>query len=183
MILLFIAPAITMKLLSEEHKQGTFQLHYTSPIRISEITIGKFLGAIGFAAVMLAVTLIYPVFMIILSSGEALPLGSIIGSYLGVLLSVGGYLAIGLFFSAMTENQIIALILGFLAALGLWLIYFWGQMSTGYFAELITYISIIDHFNSFSKGLIETKDLIYFFSFIGFFLFCTYLILESKRWR
>jgi len=183
-ILLFLAPAITMKLLSEEHKQQTIQLHYTSPVRIGELTLGKFLAAISFVSVMLGVTLIYPLFMFMMSAeGEALPFGSIIGSYMGIFLAVGCYISIGLFFSACTENQIVALIVGFLVCLGFWLIYWGSQTATGVAADLFAYISIIDHFNSFSKGMVLSSDVIYFGSFISFWLFCTYLVLESKRWR
>jgi len=183
-ILLFLGPAITMKLLSEEQKQQTIQLHYTSPVRIGELTIGKFLSAISFVGIMLAVTFIYPIFMMMMTAeGSSIPFGSIIGSYMGLFLAVGCYISIGLFFSSLTENQIIALIVGFLVSLGFWLIYWGSQTTSGVLAEFFAYVSIIDHFNNFSKGLIESSDVIYFFSFIGFWLFCTYLVLESKRWR
>jgi len=179
-VLLFLVPAITMRLLAEEQRQQTIQLLYTSPVRVLEIALGKYFGGMSFALIMVGSTLIYPAVMFLMGNPPVAPMA---GSYMGLILVVGCYMAVGLFFSSVTENQIVAFVLGVLVNLGFWLVYWGSQTAEGPIGELLAYVSIIDHFNSFSKGVIDTSDLIYFGSFIGFWIFCTYLVLESKRWR
>lgn len=177
---LFLLPLITMRLFAEEKKSNTIQLLMTSPVTLTEIVLGKFLSAVLLVLVMLGLTLIYPI--VLFATGNP-DWGPIATSYLGTFLIMGCYLALGLLFSAMTEHQIVAAILGWGAALFFWLVSWAQQLAGPVWGELFGYLSLISHFNNFSQGLISTPDLFYYISFIGIGLFLTHRILDSYRWR
>jgi ABC-2 type transport system permease protein len=180
-VLLFLMPFITMRLFAEERKQHTIELLLTSPVTLTEVIFGKFLAALLLVAVMLALTVVYP--MALGWAGDP-DWGPIIGSYLGTLLLGGCYLAIGLFFSAMTENQIVAGSLTFATGLFFWLVSWAGQSAGAVWGEVLNYLSLVGHFtNSFASGVISTPDLFYYLSFIGIGLFLTHRVLDSYRWR
>ncbi len=181
-LLLFIAPAISMRLLSEELRSGTLESLMTCPVMDWEVVIGKWLAATGFFVVMLAPTL---VFVLILEIYAAPDYGPIFCGYLG-LLSVGClYLAAGLLASTFWSSQI----LSYLIALFFWLFY-WGltSMLPGYLggksAEYLYWLNISSRFsNDFAKGVLDTSTLIYFASGTIFFLIAAVKVLESRRWR
>lgn len=179
-IFLFLVPFITMRLFAEEKKLQTIQLLMTSPITLTEMVLGKFFSAFLLTATMLIITLVYPIILWIFGNPD---LGPILTSYLGTMLLVSCYVATGVFFSSMTENQIVAGALTFAAGLFMWLINWASQSAGPVFSDVLDYLSLIQHYNNFSQGIIDTSDLIFYFSFVGVFLFLTHRILDSYRWR
>jgi len=179
-VLLFIVPFITMRLFAEERKNNTIELLFTAPVKLSEIVFGKFLSALGFVCALLAMTLPYPVALHLATT----PDWSVIAmAYLGTLCLVGVYLSVGILCSALTENQIIAGALTFGIILFFWIIK-WASYNAGpVWGEFLGYLSIIDHFEDFSRGVFNTKDLVFYLSAIGGWLFLTYKALESYTWR
>ncbi|HLE01198.1 MAG TPA: ABC transporter permease [Bdellovibrionota bacterium] len=179
-VLLFLVPFITMRLFAEEKKLHTIELLMTSPVTLTEIIFGKFLSALMLVKVMLLVTLVYPVVLFMTGNPE---LGPIVTSYLGTILLCSCYLAIGLFFSALSENQIVAGALTFATGLFFWLIS-WATQSAGpVWSDILLHLSLINHYNNFGQGIINSTDVFYFLSFIGIGLFLTHRVLDSFRWR
>jgi ABC-2 type transport system permease protein len=179
-IFLFLVPFITMRLFAEEKKQHTIELLMTSPITLTEIVLGKFLSSFFLVFIMLSFTIVYPLVLFATGSPE---LGPIVTSYIGTLLLACCYLAIGILFSSVTENQIVAGALTFAAGLFFWLVS-WATQSAGpVWGEVLTYLSLISHYNNFGMGLLNTSDIIYYLSFTGVGLFLTHRVLDSYRWR
>lgn len=179
-IFLFLVPFITMRLFAEEKKSHTIELLMTSPVTLTEIILGKFLSSFLLIAIMLGLTIIYPIILVATGNPDV---GAIVGSYAGTLLLASCYLSIGILFSSVTENQIVAGALTFTGGLFFWLIS-WATQSAGpVLGDILTYLSLISHFNNFSQGLINTSDIVYYLSFIGIGLFLTHRVLDSYRWR
>jgi ABC-2 type transport system permease protein len=179
-LLLFLLPAMTMRTYSEERRSGTIELLLTSPVTDWQIILGKFVGALALYAVMLAVTLVHMAVLFIYGSPEIKP---ILTAYLGLLLLGGSFLSVGLFISTLTTNQIVAYVSTFAVFLMLWVISWLGSFSTGWLTDLTTYLSIIEHFDDFSKGVIDTTHVIYYLSLITFGLFLTAKSVDTERWR
>jgi len=179
-LLLFTLPMVTMRTYSEEKRSGTIELLLTSPITDFQIVLGKFFGAMALYAVMLAVTLFHIGVLFIYGSPEWKP---ILTSYIGLLLLGGCFIAVGLFISSLTKNQIVAGMVTFAVFLLLWIITWIGSFSGPTVDKLTTYLSIIDHFDDFGKGVVDTTHLIYYLSFITFGLFLTAKSVDSERWR
>ena len=179
-LLLFVLPAISMRTYAEERRSGTIELLLTSPVSDVQILLGKFLGALSLYATMLAVTFIHVGILFWYGSPEWKP---ILTSYLGLLLLGGSFLSVGLFISTLTTNQIVAYIVTFSVLLMLWVISWFGSISTGMVTDVTSYLSIVDHFDDFSKGVIDTTHLIYYLSMISFSLFLTAKSVDSERWR
>jgi ABC-2 type transport system permease protein len=179
-IFLFLVPFITMRLFAEERKQHTIELLMTSPITLTQIILGKFLSSFLLVAIMLGLTIVYPITLFLTGNPD---LGPIVTSYLGTLLLAGCYLSLGVLFSSVTENQIVAGALTFAAGLFFWLIS-WAQQAAGpVWSDILQYLSLIQHYNNFSQGMIDSSDVIFYFSFIGVGLFLTHRVLDSFRWR
>ena len=178
-ILLFVLPLVTMRTYSEEKRSGTIELLLTAPLTDLQIILGKFLGAMGLYAAMLAITLIHLVILFLSGSPEWKP---IVTAYLGFLLFGACFVSLGLFISSLSKNQIVAGTVTFAVFLFLWIISWIGSISPES-AKLTNYLSIIDHFDDFTKGVIDTSHLIYYLSFITFGLFLTAKSVESERWR
>ncbi len=179
-IFLFLVPFITMRLFAEEKKLHTIELLMTSPLTLAEIVLGKFLSSLFFVLVLLAITLVYPAILYLTGNPE---LGPIFTTYLGTTLLVCCYLSIGLLFSAMTENQIVAGSLTFAAGLFFWLISWASQSAGPVLSDVLNYLSLIGHYNNFSSGMLNTSDVLFYLSFIGIGLFLTHRVLDSYRWR
>ncbi len=179
-ILLFLAPFITMRLFAEEKKLQTIQLLMTAPLSLTEIIVGKFLSAFLLVATMMSLTIVYPIVLVIFGNPD---IGAIVTSYIGTLLLSSCYIATGVLFSAMTENQIVAGALTFAAGLFFWLINWASQSAGPVFSDFLDYLSLIQHYNNFSQGIIESTDVIFYLSFIGLGLFFTHRVLDSYRWR
>jgi len=178
-LVLFVLPAVTMRTYAEEKKTGTIELLLTSPLTDWEIILGKFLGAMGLYAAMLAVTTINIGLLFVYGKPEW---KSVLIVYLGLLLLGGAFISLGLFISSLTKNQIVAFVATFGVALMLWVIT-WFNFSGPPMSTITSYLSIIEQFDDFGKGVIDTSHLIYYVSFITFGLFLTAKSVESERWR
>jgi ABC-2 type transport system permease protein len=179
-LVLFLMPMVTMRTYSEEKRSGTIELLLTSPITDFQIILGKFLGAMSLYGVMLLVSLIHIALLFRFGNPEWKP---IVTFYLGLLLLGGCFISLGLFISSLTKNQIVAGMVTFAVFLLLWIIT-WVGSAWGPTAESITQrLSIIDPLDDFGKGVLDTKHLIYYLSFITFGLFLTAKSVDSERWR
>ncbi len=179
-IILFVMPMITMRTYSEEKRSGTIELLLTSPVTDVQIILGKFFGAMGLYVAMLAVTILYIAILFWFGNPEWRP---IVAGYLGLLLMGGCFIAVGLLISSLTKNQIVAGTLTFATFLMLWIINWIGESSGPTTREVLNYLSITEHFNDFARGVIDTKHVIYYLSFITFGLFLTAKSVDSERWR
>jgi len=179
-VFLFVLPMITMRTYSEEKRSGTIELLLTSPLTDFQIIMGKFLGAMAVYAVMLAVTLLHIGLLFMASKPEWIP---ILTTYIGLLLMGGCFIAVGLFISSLTKNQIVAVMVTFTVFLMLWVIN-WIASFTGPTAQtVLNYLSITDHLDDFTRGIIDTKHVVYYVSFILFGLFLTARAVDTERWR
>jgi ABC-2 type transport system permease protein len=179
-IMLLVFPLITMRTYAEEKRSGTMELLLTSPITDLEIILGKFLGALGLFAAMLAVTLLHMAVLFMFGNPEWKPIAT---GYLGLLLMGASFLALGLFISSLTRNQIVAGMITFSVFLLLWVIN-WVSSFVGPTAQTVLgYLSITEHFDDFAKGIIDTKHVVYYLSFIAMGLFLTMKAVDSERWR
>jgi ABC-2 type transport system permease protein len=179
-LVLFLMPMVTMRTYSEEKRSGTIELLLTSPLTDFQIILGKFLGAMALYGVMLAVTLIHVGILFVYGHPEWKP---IVAAYVGLLLLGGCFISVGLFISSLTKNQIVAGMVTFAVFLLLWIITWIGSFSGPTVDKLTQYLSIIDHFDDFQKGVLDTTHLIYYVSFITFGLFLTAKSVDSERWR
>ena len=179
-IILFVMPMITMRTYSEEKRSGTIELLLTSPITDWQIIVGKFLGALGLYAAMLLVTMLYMAILFIFGNPDWRPIAA---GYLGLLLMGGCFISVGLLISSLTKNQIVAGFLTFAVFLMLWVINWIGDSSGPTTRAIVTYISITEHLDDFARGVIDTKHVIYYLSFITFGLFLTAKSVDSERWR
>ena len=179
-LLLFVLPAMTMRTYSEEKRSGTIELLLTSPVTDWEIILGKFFGALSLYGVMLAVTLVHMAVLFVYGQPEWKPIAT---TYLGLLLLGGSFLSVGLFISTLTTNQIVAYISTFALFLMLWVISWLGSFSAGMFTDVTAYLSIIEHFDDFTKGVLDTTHIIYYVSLITLGLFLTAKSVDTERWR
>ena len=179
-LILFLMPMVTMRSYSEEKRSGTIELLLTSPITDFQIIMGKFLGAMALYGVMLGVTLIHIGILFVYGTPEWKP---IVTAYLGLLLMGGCFISVGLLISSLTKNQIVAGMATFAIFLLLWIINWIGSFSGPTVNAVTQYLSIVDQYDDFAKGVIDTSQLIYYISFIGFGLFLTARSVDSERWR
>jgi ABC-2 type transport system permease protein len=179
-IMLLIAPVLTMRLIAEEQRSGTIELMLTSPVRDVELVLGKFLGGLGLLVSMLVLTGFYPILLSMYGNPDR---GGIIGGYLGALLFGGAAIAIGLFTSSTTANQIVAAVLSFALLLILWVVDGVGGLVGGTVGAITNYVAVYTHFSDMTRGIIDTKDVIYFLSLIVGALFLATRSVESRRWR
>jgi gliding motility-associated transport system permease protein len=177
---LFFIPMITMRLFAEEKRSGTIELLTTSPIRDVEVIIGKWLAALALYACLLLVTAVNFLFLFKYGNPDWKPIG--IG-YLGLLLQAGSLLAIGTFISTLTKNQIIAGAVTFGVLLLLWVLEWVSGYETATWAKVLAYMSVITHFESFAKGVLDSKDAVFYVTVIFMGLFFTARSMESLRWR
>lgn len=179
-ILLFLIPMISMRLFAEENRQGTMELLMTSPVRDVEIVIGKWLGAMVMYASLLAVSILGVALLFSYGTPDWKPIGA---AYLGMLLQGGCLLAIGTFISTTTKNQIVAAGATFAVCLLLWVLDSVSQFQQAGWTKAIAYISVLSHLEPFLRGVIDTKDVIFYLTMIFLGLFLTTRSLESLRWR
>jgi ABC-2 type transport system permease protein len=179
-VLVFFVPAIAMRLWSEEMKLGTMELLMTFPVKDWEAVVAKFLAALAIVALAILLTLPLPISLGMLGKPDA---GPIIGGYLGALLLSAAYLAIGAWTSSTTSNQIVSFILAMLillvGSLGLdWI----RQFSPSWLASFLSYLSLRTHYDSISRGVVDVRDLVYYLSIAGFFLYLNTRSVESRKW-
>jgi ABC-2 type transport system permease protein len=179
-ILLFLVPLLTMRLLAEERRSGTSDLLFTYPLTDWVIILGKFGAALLVYLILLAFTVTFSVAFGFMTQVEW---GAIAAGYLGLVLLGGAFLALGLFASSLTENQIVAGVVAFALLLLFWVIGWVQELGGGALGKAAQFLSLLGHYEPFTKGVISTRDLVYMASFIYFFLFLTKRQLESRRWR
>jgi len=179
-ILLFVLPLVTMRIYSEEKRSGTIELLLTSPLTDVQIIIGKFLGAMTLYAAMLAITAIHV--GLLFSYGNPEWRVVVIG-YLGLLLMGGCFISVGLLISSMTKNQIVSGMITFAVFLMLWVINWPASFVGPNTQNILNYLSITEHFDDFTKGILDTKHLVYYFSVMAFGLFLTARSVDTERWK
>jgi ABC-2 type transport system permease protein len=179
LIFLFFVPAITMRLLAEEKKSGTLELLTTKPVRDGEIVLAKFFAAWTLLAAALVPTLLYLVTLI--SIGD-IDIGPVLTGYVGLLLMGGVYVAIGVLASSLTENQIIAFIVSFLIVFALFMVDKMLLYVPQAFSTTLEFLGVDYHFSNIARGVIDSRNIIYFFSIIGFSLLLATISLERRKW-
>jgi ABC-2 type transport system permease protein len=179
-ILLFLVPFITMRLLAEEKRSGSAELLFTYPLTDWAVISGKFGAALLVYLILLAFTTSYALVFGLITRLDWGALGT---GYLGLVLLGAACLSLGLFASSLTENQIVAGVVAFALLLLFWIIGWLHGLGVGALGEVLTYMSLLNHYEKFTRGVIDTRDLVYCLSFIYFFLFLTKRQLESRRWR
>ena len=179
-ILILVVPLLTMRILAEEKKIGTEELLFTSPVSIGQIILGKYLASLIVLAVMLGLTAALSLFAFAYGNPELAPW--LVG-YLGLFLMGATFIAIGLFFSSMTDNQIVAGFLTFCALLLLLVLNWVTASGSGTWQSVLGYLSFSQHFEDMTRGILDTKDLVYYLSFSFFGLFLTHSVIQSRRWR
>jgi ABC-2 type transport system permease protein len=179
-ICLFLVPMITMRLFAEEKKTGTIELLMTSPLTDWQTVLGKFFSAVALYASLLGITVLYFLVLFRYGSPDWKPL---VAGYLGQLLLGGCFLAIGLLYSTVTRNQLIAGSLTFFTLLLLWIVDWSSEYSGGWWVPVAQYLALTPHIENFSKGVIDLKDTVYYLSVIGLGLFLSVRSVESVRWR
>ena len=180
LIFVFYLPAISMRLWSEERRSGTIELLMTLPIRDGEIIFGKYLAALGFLFVTLALTFVYPIVLAIVGDPDW---GPIVGGYLGLFLVGAVYLAVGLMTSAWTHNQIISFVLALLIC---GFFFFVDRLVGSVWEttrEIFAYVSFHEHFRNISRGVIDTRDLVFYISLIVASMLIASHSLQSRRWK
>jgi len=180
-VLLFLSPLVTMRLIAEERSSGTLELLFTSPLTEWQVALGKWLGAIGFNLVLLVLTVHFPIFAIRFGN---IDYGPVWGAYATLLCLSASFCAFGLFCSSLTDSQVVAGFLTFGGLLTSWMIAWPAQAAPDNdVAGFLAQFSIFSHFDTMLGGAIDSKDLIFFASICGFFLYATTRVLESRKWR
>jgi ABC-2 type transport system permease protein len=177
---LFLIPLISMRLFAEEKRQGTIELLVTSPIHDFEIIMGKWLSAVIMYGALLGVLVIDCSFLFMYGNPDWKPA---LTGFIGALLEGACLLALGTFISTLTKNQIVAGAIGFAAALILWVLNWSTSFGNSDTVQVLNYLSIVSHLDSFTRGVVDSKDIIYYLSIIFLGLFLTSRSLESLRWR
>jgi len=179
-LLIFVIPAITMRMFPEEKTSGTYELLLTSPVRVSEIVLGKFLGGLALVLLMIVLSGFFG-FLLRVYGNPELPM--MLAGYLGLLLMAIAFLAIGTLISSFTDNVVVAYTGALFGLLVLYTIGWLGETVQGTWGAVVKYVSITDHFQELLKGLIDTQDLVYFATVLVVSLFLTQRSVESVRWR
>lgn len=179
-VLVIMVPIITMRSFAEEKKSGTYELLLTSPLTVSQLVLGKFLGTLSFVLVMILLTGIYPAILLFYGNPE---LGILASGYLGLFLLAVVFVSVGLLTSSLTENQIVAAVSCFVILLLLYVLSWPAETTGADLGDLLKYLSVIEHFNEMVKGVIDTKDVVYFLTLILLSLFLTHRSVEASRWR
>ena len=179
LILLFSA-LLTMRLISEERKLGTWELLLTAPVREYEIVLGKFFSCLLVLAGMLILTLYFPLLLMIFGDPD---IGPILTSYLGLFLLGSASVAIGIFASSLTPNQIVSAVVAGGILFGLWFLGMVGSLIPEPLGEILSYFSLSQHFPGFVRGVVDTRDVVYYLTVTAVFLFLSVRSIETERWR
>ncbi len=179
-ILLFLCPALSMRIFSEDYRSHSFELLLSSPVSSLEIVLGKYLGALGFLAVVFLGTAHYVAILFWLGNPDP---GVVIASYATMFLLAASFVAVGMLASSLTKNQVVAFVGTFALLLMLWVLSWAESLSAGTIGTVLSSISMLSHLEQLTKGLLHLKDGVYFGTFIGFFLFATQQRVEALRWQ
>jgi ABC-2 type transport system permease protein len=180
LLLSFIVPAMAMRLIAEEKGSGSLEMLITMPVRDWQVVLGKFLGGMTLLATLVGLTLFYAVTVMLVGP---LDRGPAIGGYVGILLMGGAYMAIGVMASTFTRNQIVAFIIGFAISFALFLFYRLVQFTPETLRPLLAYLSIESHFEAISRGVIDSRDVVYYLSVMVVSLVIATVSLESRKWK
>lgn len=181
-ILVFVTPALTMRLLADEQRMGTLELLLTAPVRDWELVVGKWLGSFGFLAVVLLVTWIYPIILHSMAD-PGIDQGILVSAYLGLLLLTSSMLAIGVLISALFENPLAAFFTTMAALLALWIVGNFGSGS-GLLSSVTGYLGLLDHYyDNLYRGVLHLTDIVYFVSLSSLALFLAAQAVQARRWR
>lgn len=178
-LFLVIAPAITMRLLAEERKSGTIELLTTKPIKDVEIILGKFFAAWVVLGAALLPTFLYVITMAILGS---IDFGQVVTGYIGLMLMGGVFIALGLLASSLTDNQIVAFIMGFIFAFALFMVDKVLPYLPSFLASTLEFLGVDFHYSGIARGVIDSRNIIYFISMLGFLLMMSTVSLERRKW-
>jgi ABC-2 type transport system permease protein len=178
--LYLVGPLISMRLLSEDRRQGTLDLLLTSPIRTLQVVLGKYLGALGFFALLLALTLHIPALLVWRGGAD---IGVAVVGYTGIFLVGALFLAAGVFASSLTENQIVSALLAYALVTVVYLIGLVAEASTRFLGGVLTPFSLGANLEDFFWGVLDSAAVVYFISMSAFFIFLTQRVIDSRRWR
>ena len=179
MVALFLAPLLTMRALAEERRNGTDELLLTAPVSLWAIVGGKYLALVTVFLAMVVLTGTYPVVLASLGSPDWGPVAS---GYLGLLLLGGAFLAVGLFASSLTATPMLAAVVGFALLLGLWIVGWAADSLPGAWGEALASLSLVRPYENFRQGIIDTRHLVFYITFITGFVFLTVRALDKRRW-
>jgi ABC-2 type transport system permease protein len=179
-LLLFIVPIMTMRILAEDRKNGTEVLLITSPTSITGIVVGKYLATVIVFLTMTCITFIYPIVLLILGGKPFMP--QMIGGYVGFILLGASLLAVGVFSSSLTENQVISAVVSFVSILILSLAKYISGYVGGFIAKILDWLSVFARYEDFNRGVLNLAPIVYYVSFIAVFLFLTVRVIERRRW-
>jgi len=179
-VLVIVMPALTMRVFAEEKRSGTYELLLTAPVRTGEIVAGKFIASACFTLIMIGLAWIFPIILMIFGNPEV---GVMFAGYVGLALLATTFVAVGLFTSSLTQNQIIAAISSFGLLILLFVISWPAEAGGGAVWSLLKYLSLPEHFSTLVRGVIDTSDVVFFLSMILVALFLTQRSVESARWR
>ncbi len=181
LILLFITPILTMRLLAEERRTGSIESLMTAPVSEAQVVVGKYLAALGFYAFLWLPTLVY---VAIIARNSEVDTGPIAAGYIGVLAIGGLFLAIGVFGSSFTKNQIVAAVATFAMLMMLFAVAFLDSLVTSQAVkDVLSHMNLLAHMDEMSKGIVDTRRIVYYLSAIALFLFLASRTLEAKKWR
>jgi ABC-2 type transport system permease protein len=169
-----------MRLLAEEKKNGTIELLLTYPLRELAVLLGKYLATLLVILILLAVTGVY---LIMLAGFGKLEWGPVLTGYTGLILLAAGFVSLGLFASALTQNQIIAAVIAFGALLMFWIIGWIGSVAGPGVGKVVQYLSLLNHLEPFSSGVLDSRDFFYYLTFSVFFIFLTLRYLDTQKIR
>lgn len=179
-ILLMVCPIITMRLFAEEKQNQSIDLYYSSPISDWQIVTGKFLAAFCMGLFVVSTSFVFPLIMFMVGVDDY---SFAINGYIGLILNLACYAAVGIFASASTKSQVIAALFSFVLIMGFWLISWVVQLSSNYFlVEILKQATMVSHYESLVKGMIGTHNLVYYFTFVGFWLYLTKKTIEARTW-
>lgn len=178
--LVILVPAVTMRLIADERRTGTIEVLMTSPVTDAQVILGKFLGSLGFYAVMLLLTVEFPLALRWATTPDQ---GPILSGYLGLMLFGASFLSIGLLASTLTKSQVVAFMTTVMVLLLLILVDWFASVSTGSLTTVLQFVGMRQHLENFSKGIIDTKDIIYYLSVVGLCLMLSVRALGAWKWR
>jgi len=179
-VMLFLIPMLTMRLIAEEKGSGTLKLLVSYPVRDGEVLVAKYLAALSMLLAMMLLTFPVPLFLFAYGSPE---LGPLLSNYLGLFLMGGAFISLGMFASSITERQVVASVLTFGALILFWVINWAQNLTELNLGIILEDMSIFTHFENFTKGVIITHDVVYYVLFTTFFMFLAYTALQSRSWR
>lgn len=177
--LIFIIPILTMRIMAEERKNKTEVLLITSPVKLSSIVLGKYLASMTVFMTIVVISFVYPI--ILIAFGAKLTT-SLIGGYIGFVLLGASFMSVGLFASALTENQVIAAILSFVGLLIMWIADSIAGLMGGTVAKILGWVSLLSRYEDFNHGILGLSPIVYYITFILVFLFATVMVIEKRRW-